>query len=156
MFCNNCGTKINPGDGFCTKCGTPAQGVTINTTTVNSVVNPEDNKKANNLCILSLILKYGVGIVIGIIFSILSSMGNYTSSSAANSIGSAIAVVLYGLSGISEIAALVIMIIVRVKYPKNVFGKVLMWIYIVEIILAMLSIIILFAMCYSIISSCYY
>ena len=39
------------------------------------------------------------------------------------------------------------MVVVRVKYPKNTFGKVLMWIYIVEIILAIISVVLLFLMC---------
>ena len=48
--------------------------------------------------------------------------------------------------GLSSIAGIVIMIIVRIKYPQNTFGKVLMWVYIVEyILLIILGIVIVIA-----------
>ena len=36
MFCRNCGSPINPGEAFCSKCGTK---VDANTNTVNQNTN---------------------------------------------------------------------------------------------------------------------
>ena len=59
-----------------------------------------------------------------------------------------------GLLGIAPLAAIVIMIVVRVKYPKNKFGKVLMWIYIIELILTMLLLLIIIITCAGILHDC--
>lgn len=43
------------------------------------------------------------------------------------------------LAGIGFVAGIVLLIIVRVKYPQNTFGKVLMWVYIVFAVLCFLA-----------------
>ena len=155
MFCNNCGNQINPGEGFCTKCGTAVQSATPQATNNNITVNQEENKKANMLCVISLILKYGVGVIVGIIYGIMGGLTSVstTSYSTSSSIG-VLGTALSGLASISSLAAFVIMIVVRVKYPKNTFGKVLMWIYIAELILAIIGLVIIIASCAYLIQSC--
>ena len=148
MNCQKCGTIINDGDSFCTQCGTP---VKIETSNEKIVTNqPEQSKdvfdeniKGNKLCILSLILKYAVGFIGGGIIELFSNIFPSVSDSVADLIFGT----LFSLVGISSLAAFVLMVVVRVKYPKNTFGKVLMWIYIVEIILAIIAIVLIFLMC---------
>lgn len=50
-------------------------------------------------------------------------------------------------SGLFYLGALVFMIIVRVKYPKNVFGKVLMWIYITITIISIIAVAVMIVAC---------
>ena len=82
--------------------------------------NAQDENKANTMCGLSLGL-------IGLGF-----MGAYVSSS---------------LTFPCWIAALVLMIIVRVNYPHNTFGKVLMIIYIIFGVLFLIGVMMLLAAC---------
>ena len=69
-----------------------------------------DDSEANWLCVLSLILTCGIGISFRNIFG------------------------LYNLPDIIQSlcfqAGIVLMIFVRIKYPENLFAKILMWIYI--------------------------
>ena len=51
------------------------------------------------------------------------------------------------VSTLASIAAFVIMIYVRVKYPKNVFGKVLMWVYIVLFALYIITMAVIIIAC---------
>ena len=46
------------------------------------------------------------------------------------------------------------MIIVRVKYKNNTFGKVIMWIYIILLALGIIAVIILIVTCVNIIREC--
>lgn len=55
-----------------------------------------------------------------------------------SNIGEIITVGLGLISWGSRIAALALMIYVRVKYPNNIFGKVLMWIYIALIVIGII------------------
>jgi len=61
--------------------------------------------------------------------------------------------IMGSIGSLAMIAGLIIMIYVRVKYPKNVFGKVLMWLFIVgaiiAVIIAILYAILLAVACYS-------
>lgn len=85
---------------------------------------PEENKKANTLCLISFacaawpILYLALGLAFG--FGGDSLLGQ---------------VAAY-LRGLSLLAALVLMIYVRVKYPQNKAGKRLMIAYIIVAVLA--------------------
>lgn len=63
--------------------------------------------------------------------------------------------VLMPSSGLFIIAAYVIDIIAVVRYPKNIFSKVLLAIYILEIVLIVIAIIATVVFCISIIPGCY-
>jgi hypothetical protein len=154
MNCQKCGTKINDGDSFCTQCGTPVETVTPQENISNNQPEqPKDafdeNDKGNKLCILSLILKYGV---LALSAGIIELLYNFTNI-ISEDIGDFVISTLFVIIGICSLAAFVLMVIVRIKYPKNLFGKILMWIYIVEIILAIIAIVILFLACMACVNS---
>lgn len=90
-------------------------------------MSPEENERANILCVISLVCEVIPLFLNGIVTSLMTVVDDWERSDFST--------VLYGvtssLSGILFIAGIVLLIIVRVKYPKNVFGKVLMWVYIV-------------------------
>lgn len=99
---------------------------------------PEEKKAGNMwsmvslLCaIFSRVVTLGILAITGTLSAIMNTiMGMDTSF--MNDRTNAIAGMLGGVASTALlIAALVIIIYVRVKYPKNTFGKVLMWIYIV-------------------------
>ena len=81
-----------------------------------------DDKEGNNLCIISLVL-------------FLSALP--------------MCMLQPFLGAGCELAAFILMIIVRVKHPKNVFGLVLMIIYIVAAVLLIIGAILLLAACYA-------
>ena len=161
MICEKCGEQLELDDRFCTNCGAaitqrPIVQQTYTTqqqlaqpiyqqqlpnynVVVNQNINAisiEDNKKANLLCIISLLL-YILGPVAAMVIAIIIS---YLSENAS--------FIVSGLSGLCRIAAYVIVIITRIKYPKNTFGKVLMWVYlglfIAGIVMTILLLILLF------------
>lgn len=152
VFCTNCGSPVNKGQGV-SPAVNPMQSQTVpqNQFASQTQLNPhhqvvvqqgnqinlaqEDNSTANKLCGLSLFLRYGAPIVLVIITYILQNI--------SETLGSLVTM----LSPACSLAAFVIMIVVRVKYPHNTFGKVLMWLYIISIILYVLLFIFLFVSC---------
>ena len=146
-FCSECGNKLEEGSVFCTSCGNKleeAPQVVNNAPQTADVESPEDKKKAHILCIISLILFFAPSVVnVGLSYLIntFSTAGLYTG---------------YSLSGLTSLVAIVLMIVARVKYPKNTFAKILMWIYIVLIILGTVAMIAVFILCYSLMASCTY
>ncbi len=92
---------------------------------------PEEKKNANRLCIISLVL-YLSPLIWGLFNSRVSRL----------------------ISGACSIAAIVLMIVARVKYPKNTFAKVLMWIYIAFIILGVITLILAWIFLIEMINSC--
>lgn len=48
---------------------------------------------------------------------------------------------------VAEIAGVVLMLYVRIKYPKSRFGKVVMWLYIIALIIIILFIIFIITVC---------
>lgn len=131
----------------------------------------EDKKKANFLCIISILL-FIVPSLIAIIMAIviasidLSSGGNLLSELYSASLNSPVDlgitsqimgisyVVMMGISHFARIASFVMMIVIRVKYPKNTFGKVLMWIWIIGILIIISLVIFAVVSCINFISSC--
>ena len=140
MKCGRCGNWIDDADAFCTNCGAQRPGVvqTINAVgqpvTIIQVEDPQAKKTANLLCIISLILLFSPYIM-----SIVLYMPGFPDF-------------LYGISnlatGLLSLVSIGLMVYVRIKYPKNTFGKVIMWLYIaflcIPILLALLFIVLLF------------
>ena len=89
----------------------------------------EENKKANLLCVVSLVLMfaplllYCAGLEIADTYLNIDFTGSFAHLCICMS---------QLFVGGCAIASLVVMIYVRVKYPQNTFGKVIMWLYIVE------------------------
>ena len=124
MNCYNCGNQLNEDVRMCPKCG--AFQSTIKQEKVVPVEailkeSPEEKKKANILCLISVILPF-----CPTIFVMITSVFNIKNDILTTIFGAIVSV--------CNLAALVLMIVVRVKYPKNLFGKILMWFYIITIV----------------------
>lgn len=153
--CPACGNPGNTGR-FCSHCGTPApvNPAPVQSPQYNAVPGPapsaasggkdpnafapEDKKKANRLCIISIILSFVLPVIssLALTFTCLAMYGD-----VANVMESGLAdiyIVICGLCGITSLAGIILMIVARVKYPKSTFAKVLMWIYIVILILGII------------------
>lgn len=94
----------------------------------------QTNPTAKKLCWITLAL---------MIFSLIPSFGIYSSSSVNNGSGSVYSMI----SGICGLAIWVLLIILRVKYPHNTFGKVLFRVWVTLFILTIILIAIIFAAC---------
>ncbi len=105
-------------------------------------MNEQNNKKANMLCWISVAC-----MVIPFIISVI--MGEWTLTTTGNMTGivSTFYNVFSALLYLARIVGFGIMIYVRMKYPKNLFGKVLMWIYIIMLVLLVLLIIFIAVLC---------
>ena len=159
--CLKCGEELTAEDLFCTNCGTrltqsqleskntmnhqpvSQQNVISNNQNLSVVSSTEsqitkETNTPNMLCIISLALNFGSPIIIAIIGSVLSIVSEN------------VAMVISSILGVlGSLAPLVIMIYVRIKYPTNTFGKILMWIYIAGIILYIILLILTVVACVS-------
>ena len=99
-----------------------------------------NNKKANKLCLISLACAVGPWLLWAITDKLQEVAG-------IGEIFRILCNVVSSLSGFGWLAAIVLMIYVRVKYPKNVFGIILMVLYIIAIIVTILFFIFIYIMC---------
>lgn len=113
-------------------------------------------KKANTLCIISLILGVAGVFVIPAISAISGTLFNVdpTSSEAMQELVRTANLIPSFSSGLCTLAALVLMIIARVNYPTNKFAKVLMWIYIVVIAIYVILVITAIVACVWLLNQC--
>ncbi len=136
MKCSRCGEELIPGDKFCTNCGYSVNEA-IQTNTIQPTTIPPQNayaydtKKANQLCIISLLLYFVAPLALGIVGILLDVL--FKSEILTTG--------FTGLGSVARIAAFVIVIVARVKYPTSKFAKVLLWVYIGFIIATFLLII---------------
>lgn len=131
-------------------------GVPVNLTPAKPPMTEEEKKQANLLCIISLSL-YLLPIIIYLILVFISAGATasriddpyYVESQISNNSATLDAVfsIFSLLACGSFIAAIVLMIVARVKYPQSVFAKVLMWVYIVMFIIAVIGIAIVAISC---------
>ena len=157
-YCNKCGKQLEADVKFCTECGEPVinavqepvaytQAQTAPTGNVlPSGETPEERKAGNTLGIISLCLYFGGPLVT----FLLSFIVGFTEgvSRTSSTVTSSLTTLIGSISGIAGLAAYVLMIVGRVKYPKNTLCKVVMWIYIGFLILGVLSFILFFVFCY--------
>ncbi len=123
MYCGNCGNPLKNGDKYCEKCGSPVStDYNMNTPQIQNNQKAEDQTTANILILIAFILFFPVSFL-------------------SNSIG------IYGLNGISYLVGLTLLIYTRVKYPKNIFAKVLMWLVIIFTIIFIIFVFITFISC---------
>lgn len=87
---------------------------------------PED-ELANKLCIISLICYFGPGVLGAVMTPLLAAFEDTLENSPT---GNILALPIGAILSLAPIAAIILMIVARVKAPKNTFAKVLMWIYI--------------------------
>lgn len=146
MFCSHCGTKIESGNSFCTNCGAKIDGNnnTPNNDNVNNVANTttiqqetKDYSQARIMCIASVVLTYFSSVILAVVSQVLPILEKLLTS----------------LAGLCPIAGVILLIIVRVKYPEYKPGKVIMWVYIISLIVSIIAFILLAAFCYMICSS---
>ena len=111
----------------------------------NDMNNPDDERKANVFCIASLICVF--------LPRVLQFLGYLLFGTLLQQVGresvlyDRISGALSALGIVFLIAGIVLVIYVRVKYPKNIFGKVLMWIYIVLAVLILIAFIVMLVAC---------
>lgn len=111
----------------------------------NDMNDPEDERKANVFCIASLIFVF--------LPRVLQFLGYLLFGTLLQQVGresvlyDRISGALSALGILFLIAGIVLVIYVRVKYPKNIFGKVLMWIYIVLAVLILIIFIVMLVAC---------
>lgn len=112
----------------------------------NMIETPEDKKKGNMWSWISLgcfvgriIVDAIMAFASGLVFSVIGASGEFEFAEVATTFTEIIYAIGTCISGLLFIASIVMMIYVRVKYPKNVFGKVLMWVYIVLVSLYIIT-----------------
>ena len=96
----------------------------------------EQKKKANILCILSTVLGFPIPVIFCALCYFFEDNGMETLATAALT-----------PAGFSLLAGVALMVIVRAKYSRSVFGKVLMILYIVMFLTVAAAAIYLFAAC---------
>ena len=111
----------------------------------NDMNDSDDVRKANVFCIASLICVF--------LPRVLQFLGYLLFGTLLQQVGresvlyDRISGALSALGILFLIAGIVLVIYVRVKYPKNIFGKVLMWIYIVLAVLILIAFIVMLVAC---------
>ncbi len=108
----------------------------------------EDRKKANILCIVSLICFFVVPSLEVAFFKMINTISVNLSGNTTSEI------VRGGIGSISFMAAWALMIYVRVRYKKSIFGKVLMWLYISMVIIFVIFIVAIIVACGQAIKNC--
>lgn len=132
--CGKCGT-LNSEGNFCCECGEPKPA----TPAVPVVPAPkeapkeseEDKKNANLLCIFSLLCMFAAPGIAGIVMKVAEVI-------FYGGLEGIVTTICGTFAGFGWIAGIVLMIMVRVKYKDNTFGKVLMWLYIALAIIAVI------------------
>lgn len=160
MFCTECGKKLTKNTKFCPNCGKEVEvkEAIVETPVVEAkpavVEQPKDNNHlANVLCTISVCLYFGMPFVAFIVYCIsggIMSIGDDYTSVLASFFSSIVGI----LSSLSTLAAYVLMIVARVKCPKNTFGKVLMWVYIALFVMGIVTAIILMVACVGMLAAC--
>ena len=113
---------------------------------------PNNNQKANRLCCISLAC-----VILPAVLTVLlpSVWDAFIVSKQDGSLVLDILRNIFSVVGcLSFITGIATLIYVRVKYPQNRFGKVLMWIYIVITVIMIIALIVLMIMCHYMIVTC--
>ena len=106
---------------------------------------PEDERKANVFCIASLICVFLPRVLQFLGYLLFGTLLQQVERESV--LYDRISGALSALGILFLIAGIVLVIYVRVKYPKNIFGKVLMWIYIVLAVLILIAFIVMLVAC---------
>lgn len=127
--CPNCKTLNTGESNYCAECGAKIANGIIKEVISN---NSEAENKANYLAIIGFVLYYIAPIVIP---KLLTGMPKNIINASSSFVG------------LCPLAAIVIMIIGRNKYPQNKLLKALMWCIIFTITISLLTFIIFFMWC---------
>ncbi|MCQ2516492.1 MAG: hypothetical protein MJ094_06475 [Saccharofermentans sp.] len=90
----------------------------------------QDKRSCNLICIMSIVFMV-VPMIADAGVSIINAF--ISANTSAN-----IAAPLFGFTGMFQLTAIILMIVARVKFPQSVFAKVLMWVYIALVVLAII------------------
>lgn len=117
----------------------------VNTTNNQPKVKTPEDQLADKLCIISLICYFGSSIISTILSTVLGSITSVAteldSGNADNLFSNILLWPITLVLSLGPLAGIILMIIARIKAPKNTFGKILMWVYIGLFILKFLLII---------------
>lgn len=127
------------------------QGYPVDPQFDKKYISPEDNRTANIMCLISVLCHFVVPVVCSVILGAMTDIISGTSYKSSDSVFTSM---LSLLISVSYLASWVLMIIVRVKYKNNTFGKVIMWIYIILLALGVIAVIILIVTCVNILREC--
>lgn len=105
--------------------------------TSGDYVDPSRRRLSNRLSLISLILKYGVGGILFTFFAIING-ASMTSITAENMGDFLASMFCLGIVGAASTVGIILMIVARVKDKTAKFAKVLMIIYIAEVIVSVL------------------
>ena len=108
----------------------------------------ERRKKANILCIISLVCQFAPELITGVFSGIAESLDDLSSS--FEPLTYATSLIALG----AYVASWVLMIIARVKYKESKFAKVLMWVYIGILAASVIAIVLVIAMCAYMLKDC--
>jgi len=129
-ICPKCETKIEEGSIYCYNCGTKLieNNIQNSTISINNNQNINNEKEGDILGIISILLYFAGSTILSFIISILpESTHNYLS----------------GLVGLCPLASIVVMIVGRIKYPKNKLLKIAMWTILISILLGIIILIVM-------------
>ncbi len=102
-------------------------------------VDPHRRKISNRLSLISVILKYGVGGIMTFFFSMINGLALAESRPDNIDVGGYLAsYLIIGILGTASTVGIILMIVARVKDKRAPFAKVLMIIYILEVVLGVL------------------
>jgi len=101
----------------------------------------KDNKKANILCWIALIN------IVVFCLAIIASIAGWFTIMADDTILLVVGSILSIIVGLSPGVSVALVIYVRIKYPKNLFGKILMWILILMAVSVVLMIVLSILAC---------
>ena len=110
----------------------------------------ERRKKANILCIISLVCQFAPEVLAGIFSGIVESIDDLSSNSSLEPLTYVSSTIVFA----TYVASWVLMIIARVKYKESKFAKVLMWVYIGILAASVIAIILVIAMCAYMLKDC--
>jgi len=100
-----------------------------------------NNEKANKLCLISLALALLPNLIENFLWDVLPEVSEWVDK-------------ILSMLGICFPIAFIMMIYIRIKYPKNTFGKVLMIFYIIAPIVFMVCACFAMVACFESIQSC--
>lgn len=119
MYCSNCGKQCNEGAKFCEQCGNP----------INQITSQQQNTQTKEATATSNML------------TLIAFFLFFPAPFLCRQIGLSV------LNGLFYLVGLTLLIYTRVKYPNNIWAKVLMWLVIIYFIIMVILGILLWITC---------
>ena len=142
MKCSNCGKDLNENEKFCPNCGLKVNNkeeakVPETSTEEKQIINGMKNDTF--FCVLSLICMYGLGTI--------SALLNWLTDSTFGAM-------LSGITRLGPLAAWVLVIYAKIKYKNSKFAKILLIIYIIQLVAVIIFGIFIIVSCLKIANDC--